>query len=82
MDKLRESGLIGAFSNVVTFVYSEWDSTNPKGECRHRCKFDRETNNPDNCLKRCVWLVTDKNTFGRRGEVLLRHIPYRYKFVD
>lgn len=79
---LRESGEIAEYSNVVTFVYSQWDASKPKGECRRGCQQYRGTEDTENCLRRCLWLVTDKNTFGPKGEVLLKHIPHRYKFIQ
>jgi len=79
-NKLRDSGAIGNFSNVITFVFNQWDAT--KGGCLHKCKLDRGTSRDDICMRRCVWLVTVKNTFGPKGEVLLKQIPHRFKFVD
>ena len=79
---LRESGEIGEYSNVVTFVFSQWDASKPKGACVATCTKDRATQKVGECYLRCMWFVTAKNTFGPQGEVMVRHIPPRYKFVD
>jgi replicative DNA helicase len=78
LEALRESGEIGEYANVVTFVFNQWDST--KGGCLQGCKY--VPRGDDKCLRRCVYLMTVKNTFGPKGEVLLRQIPHRYQFVE
>ncbi len=78
LEALRESGEIGEYANVVTFVFNQWDAT--KGGCLDGCK--KVPSNATNCFRRCVYLVTVKNTFGPKGEVLLRQIPHRYQFVE
>ena len=79
---LRESGEIAEYSNVVTFVFSQWDATKPRGTCVTTCTKDRATRKNGECNLRCIWFVTAKNTFGPQGEVMVRHIPPRYKFID
>jgi len=80
LDSLRDSGEIGDYSNVVTFVFNKWDATN--GDCYVGCTFNKGTYEPDICLRRCAFLITVKNTFGRKGDILVRQIPHRFKFVD
>jgi len=82
LNTLRESGEIGEYSNLVTFVFSQWEASKPKGACLQGCTLDRGTINPDDCMRRCVYAVTAKNTFGKTGQVRLRHIPYRFKFIN
>lgn len=80
LNTLRESGEIGEYSNVVSILFNQWDAT--KGACVSSCRLERGTKEDGKCLRRCVWVVTVKNTFGPKGEVLLRQIPYRFKFVE
>lgn len=80
LDSLRDSGEIGEYSNVVTFVFNQWDATD--GDCINGCKLDKGTHRDDICVRRCAWFITRKNTFGPKGEVMVRQIPHRFKFVD
>ncbi len=80
LDKLRDSGEIGEYSNVATIIYNRWHST--KGKCIENCKLDRGTTNQGECHLRCLTAVTVKNTFGPTGSDRLRFIPWRFKIVD
>jgi len=82
LSTLRESGEIAEYSNAVIFIYSQWEAAKPKGSCKDLCAFDKGTANPDNCAKRCIYAAVAKNTFGKTGDIKLRHIPNRFKFVD
>lgn len=82
LSTLRESGEIAEYSNAVIFIYSQWEAAKPKGSCKEACAFDKGTANLDNCMKRCIYAAVAKNTFGKTGEVKLRHIPNRFKFID
>ena len=79
LDRLRDSGEIGEYSNVVTFVFSKWDAT--QGECMRECRRDRGTQY-QNCIKRCYYLITVKNTFGPKGKTVLQQVPTRFQFID
>ena len=80
LDKLRDSGEIGEYSNTATIVFSQHRAT--QGRCAENCTMDRGTTEPGKCNRHCLWAVVVKNTFGPCGFVLLKHIPWRFKIID
>lgn len=80
IDKLRDSGEIGEYSNAVTIVFNQWSAS--KGACIQGCTLRPHDSSEGQCNHRCVWFCTVKNTFGANGDVLLRTQPWKFRITD